>query len=109
MSTPPAPTLRSVKATELRQVTEVGTDDAYVLAVDLGTGGPKVAVIAASGGIAAHSFQRVGIEIGEDGSAEQNPDEWWAAVVACTRKAMADSGVSPDRIVGVGCTAQWSG
>jgi hypothetical protein len=32
----------------------------YVLAVDLGTGGPKVAVISATGRIAAHAFEAVG-------------------------------------------------
>jgi xylulokinase len=94
---------------ELRSIEAGSADDTYVLAVDLGTGGPKVAVLAASGRIAAHAFEKVGIDLGEDGSAEQQPDEWWAAVTSSARKAVAESGVAPQRIVGVGCTAQWSG
>jgi xylulokinase len=109
MRNPSAPTLRAVAATDLRPLTETTADDTYVLAVDLGTGGPKVAVISAIGRIAAHSFERVGIQLGEDGSAEQSPQEWWDAIVTCARRAMAECGVAPERVVGVGCTAQWSG
>jgi xylulokinase len=77
--------------------------------VDLGTGGPKVAVISAAGRIVAHAFERVGIQLGGDGAAEQLPQEWWDAIVASGRQAMAQSGVDPEAVVGVGCTAQWSG
>jgi xylulokinase len=82
---------------------------ASVLAVDLGTGGPKAAVLESTGRIAAHAFQAVGIHLTEDGGAEQSADEWWAAVVSAARRALADSGVAPDQIKGVGCTGQWSG
>ncbi len=37
------------------------------------------------------------------------PQDWWAAIVRAARRALADSGVGPESIVGVGCTAQWSG
>jgi xylulokinase len=93
----------------LRSVAVENPDDTYVLAVDLGTGGPKVAVIAATGRIASHAFRKVGIALGEDGSAEQQPDDWWDAITTSARRALAESGVAPERIVGVGCTAQWSG
>jgi xylulokinase len=108
MTTTSHPTLPAV-VTDLRTCVPGPPGDTYVLAVDLGTGGPKVAVIAATGRIAAHAFEKVGIALGEDGSAEQLPDEWWGAVVRCARQAVADSGVDPGRIVGLGCTAQWSG
>ena len=51
--------LRARPATELRRVESTSP---HVLAVDLGTGGPKVAVLAATGRIVAHAFQAVGIE-----------------------------------------------
>jgi xylulokinase len=79
------------------------------VAVDLGTGGPKAAVMAATGRIAGHGFEKVGIDLGEDGGAEQSPEGWWAAVTNAARHAVTQSGVAPERIVGVGCTAQWSG
>jgi xylulokinase len=90
-------------------VTGAGAEETYVLAVDLGTGGPKVAVVAATGRIAAHAFERVPLALGDDGGAEQEPQDWWEAIVVAARRAMAESGVVPEKIVGVGCTAQWSG
>ncbi|HEX3796470.1 MAG TPA: FGGY-family carbohydrate kinase [Acidimicrobiales bacterium] len=109
MRTAPAPTLRAAEPVTLRQLPDLPPEGAFVLAIDLGTGGPKVAVISATGRIAAHAFERVGISLGDDGSAEQNPDEWWGAIVRSGRQAMAESGVDPAHVVGVGCTAQWSG
>ncbi len=85
------------------------SNDPHVLAVDLGTGGPKVAVLGGTGRILAHSFQAVGIDLMDDGGAEQSPQVWWEAIVASARRALADSGVSPDDVVGIGCTGQWSG
>jgi xylulokinase len=79
------------------------------MAVDLGTGGPKVAVLSATGRIAAHGFEPVGVHLTDDGGAEQSPDDWWAAIVRSARTALAESGVAPERVVGVGCTSQWSG
>jgi xylulokinase len=101
--------LHARPATELRTVTSTGPDETFVLAVDLGTGGPKAAVLSGSGRIVAHAFRSVGLELTEDGGAEQSPREWWEAVVASARQALADSGVAPERVVGVGCTSQWSG
>ncbi len=101
--------LRAAKAVELRTIDTSNRDETYVLAVDLGTGGPKVAVLSAAGRIAAHAFQAVGIELTQDGGAEQSPDAWWEAIVSTARRALHDSGVAPQHIVGVGCTSQWSG
>ncbi len=101
--------LRAVPATEIRHPEPASPEDTYVLAVDLGTGGPKVAVLSATGRIAAHAFQAVGIDVTSDGGAEQSPSAWWEAIVDSARRALADSGVPPERVVGVGCTSQWSG
>ena len=100
------PRLRDATATEVRPVESA---DPHVLAVDLGTGGPKVAVLASTGRVVAHAFQAVGIELTDDGGAEQSPQAWWDAIVASARRALADAGVAPEDIVGVGCTSQWSG
>jgi xylulokinase len=100
------PSLRDAKATEVRPV---GSTRPHVLAVDLGTGGPKVAVLASTGRVVAHAFRAVGIDLTDDGGAEQSPAGWWDAIVAATREALAEAGVAPEDIVGVGCTSQWSG
>ncbi len=109
MRTATVPTLAPVAPTALRPLPDAGPEDTFVLAVDLGTGGPKVAVISATGRIVAHAFERVGIQLDEDGSAEQLPQEWWDAIVGSAQRALAESDVDPDKVVGVGCTAQWSG
>jgi xylulokinase len=88
---------------------DASADDTYVLAVDLGTGGPKVALVSAAGRIAASAFEPVALRLLPGGGAEQDPEEWWSAVVSAARRVLTDGGVPVDRIVGVGCTAQWSG
>jgi xylulokinase len=103
---PPAGHLRAATATALRPIQ---SSDPHVLAVDLGTGGPKVAVVGGTGRILAHAFQAVGIDLMDDGGAEQSPQAWWEAIVASARRALAESGVSPDDVIGIGCTGQWSG
>ena len=52
-------------------------------------------MLSAAGRIVAHAFRPVGLELTEDGGAEQSPGDWWEAVVASTREALADSGVAP--------------
>jgi xylulokinase len=91
------------------QPQDFSADETFVLAVDLGTGGPKVALVSATGRIAASAFEPVELRLLPDGGAEQNPASWWAAIVSATRRVITDGGVRVDRVVGVGCTAQWSG
>ena len=102
----PRRTLRAATATAVRPVESTRP---HVLAVDLGTGGPKVAVLASTGRVVAHAFQAVGIDLTDDGGAEQSPQAWWDAIVASARRALADAGVAPEDVVGMGCTSQWSG
>jgi len=83
--------------------------DPHVLAVDLGTGGPKVALVSSTGRIAAHASEAVTTDLLPGGGAEQDPAAWWAAISSASRRVMADGGVAPGDVVGVGCTAQWSG
>jgi xylulokinase len=93
----------------VRSLRERPPAETFVLAVDLGTGGPKVAVVSADGRVAAHAFEAVPVELTPDGGAEQDPRRWWSAVTGAARGALADSAVDPESVVGVGCTAQWSG
>ncbi len=80
-----------------------------MVAVDLGTGGPKAAVVSSGGVVAAHAHEPVGLSLLPGGGAEQDPKEWWSALVSTVRQALEASSVAPDDIVGVGCTAQFAG
>jgi xylulokinase len=85
------------------------SDEDVVLAVDLGTGGPKVAIVSLRGKIVASAAEPVELDLLPGGGAEQDPEAWWAAIVGAARRALELSAVDPARVVGVGCTAQWSG
>ncbi len=90
-------------------MTAAAPGDSYVLAVDLGTGGPKVALVSPHGRIAAHASRPVGTRLLPGGGAEQDPAEWWDAIVSATAELLDSGGLSPDAVAGVACTAQWSG
>lgn len=90
-------------------MTAAAVDDNYVLAVDLGTGGPKVALVSRSGRIAAHATRPVATRLIPGGGAEQDPAAWWDAIVAASHELLGSGAVTPDAVVAVACTAQWSG
>jgi xylulokinase len=83
--------------------------DEHVLAIDLGTGGPKAALVDRAGRITAHEFEPTPLELLGDGGAEQDPDAWWAAITAAVRRVVGAGAVPVDDIVGVSITSQWSG
>jgi xylulokinase len=84
-------------------------EEEFVLAVDLGTGGPKVALVSPSGRIAASASEPVGLSLLPGGGAEQDAESWWAAIVRAVRQTLDGSSVMPSSVIGVGCTSQWSG
>jgi xylulokinase len=81
----------------------------YTLAIDLGTSGPKVALVATTGAIAGCEIEPVELLLTPGGGAEQRPADWWTAICTASRRLLAASPVAPAQIVGVSCTAQWSG
>lgn len=85
----------------------MGTE--HVLAIDLGTGGPKAALVTPEGRITAHEFEPTPLELLGDGGAEQDPDGWWAAITTAVRRLLDGGHVRPDDIVAVSVTSQWSG
>ena len=80
----------------------------YVLAIDLGSGGPKVGVVAESGVVVASAVERTTIHLFPNGGAEQDPEEWWQAVSRASRKVIQDSRVPVEQIVAVSCTTMWA-
>jgi xylulokinase len=81
----------------------------HVLAVDLGTGGPKVALVGIDGSLADRDKATTRLLLGPDGAAEQDPDDWWRAITTAVRRMMARGTVPVHQVVGVAVTAQWSG
>lgn len=81
----------------------------YVLAIDLGTGGPKVGLATTRGELVAYEFEPNGYRLIPGGGAEQAPDEWWAAIVTATHRLLERRITPVEKIIAIGCTAQWSG
>jgi len=85
------------------------TAERFVLAIDLGTSGPKVGLVSTSGRVVDWSFEPVPLLLLPDGGAEQDPDDWWRALVAASRRIVDRKHVPLEDIVAVACTSQWSG
>ena len=83
--------------------------DKYILAVDLGTSGPKTALISVYGEVLDSEFKDTHLLLHADGGAEQDPDVWWEAIMSTSKKVMSKNHVPPEDIVAVSVTAQWSG
>ena len=52
-----------------------------VLAIDLGTSGPKVGLVSRDGEVVGTAFEPVPLLLEPGGGAEQRPGDWWAAIV----------------------------
>lgn len=80
-----------------------------VLAVDLGTSGPKAALVRLSGEILDHAFQETPLRLLPGGGAEQDPNGWWEAVLAAARLVLSRAHLSAEAVRAVSVTSQWSG
>src|SRR6186713_3663694 len=80
----------------------------FVLAVDLGTGGPKVGLVSLTGRIAWQDHLAVATRHLPGGGAVQDAEEWWRLVADASRRALASGTVAPESIAAVSCTAQWA-
>ncbi len=85
-----------------------GRDERYVLAVDLGTGGPKVGLVSVTGRVAAQDHFPVETRWLGEGGAVQDAERWWQIIVQATKDALASGAVPADRVVAVSVTGQWA-
>ena len=81
----------------------------YVLGVDLGTGGPKVALADTEGTLLGYEDERIGLILLPGGGAEQDPDEWWRAITTATRRLLDRDLVPASDIVALCMSSQWGG
>lgn len=74
----------------------------YLMGIDLGTESVRAGIFGTDGSPIVFRTQPYGISHPRPGWAEQNPDDWWTALGLASRRALADSGVPPGAIAGVG-------
>jgi xylulokinase len=79
-----------------------------VLAIDLGTGGPKVGFVSVTGRVAWQDHVRVATRWLDRGGAVQDAGEWWTIITDAVRKVLANGDVPADRVVAVCITGQWA-
>ncbi len=80
----------------------------FVLAVDLGTGGPKVGLVSTRGEIRWWEHHPVATTRGPGGAATQDAEEWWRLVVDGTRRGLVATGLEGADVVAVAVTGQWA-
>lgn len=84
-----------------------GSMERWILAIDLGNGGPKVAAVTQQGEILATAFRPCDVHIGTDGAATQDADQWWTGLVEGVREVVAKGDLGGSRLHAVGITGQW--
>jgi len=85
-----------------------GRDERFVLAVDLGTGGPKIGLVSLNGAISWSDHVALGTRLLPGGGAVQDAERWWDVIADATRRAMSSGVVRPEQVVAVSCTGQWA-
>jgi len=69
----------------------------YLMGIDFGTGGARVGIFDREGTPVVFHATEWETHHPRPGRAEQDPDEWWSALVESSRAAMEQSGVSQRR------------
>ena len=71
---------------------------ACALGIDLGTSSAKAVVAGADGAVLAQASAGYAVTSAVAGYAESEPRDWWNAVAACVREAVAAAGARPSAI-----------
>lgn len=81
----------------------------YVLAYDHGTSGVKAAICSVYGEVVDFVFEKTSLYLIGEGGAEQDPNEWWEAVLKTSKRLIDRNKALIDDIVAISCSSQWSG
>lgn len=81
----------------------------YLIGIDLGTSGTKTVLFDRNGEAAASATIEYPMYQEKNGWAEQEPADWWNAAAGTIRTVIAESGVEPADIKGVGISGQMHG
>jgi xylulokinase len=84
-------------------------DTKYVLSIDLGTSGSKTALVSLLGEVVDFEYEAVPLQLLPDGGAEQNPQDWWNAIMLTSKRLLQKGSVNPDEIAAIAASTQWAG
>lgn len=81
----------------------------YLLGIDIGTSACKIAIFDKTGNVIAAESGDYKVYYSQPGWAEQNPEEWWAAVCGAVKAALKKGKIKAEEIAGIGIDGQsWS-
>jgi FGGY-family pentulose kinase len=82
-------------------------DSPLVLGIDVGTQSLRAALVDLKGRTVAFAVAPIATAYPRPAWAEQQPLDWWRAAQQAVRQALAEGGVDPARVIGIGldCTA----
>ena len=81
----------------------------YILAIDHGTSGAKTAIVSTQGKVIDWEFEEVPLHLIGNQGAEQDPNDWWNAIVNTSKKLIDKGHVPVEDIVGICNSGQWAG
>jgi xylulokinase len=81
----------------------------YILAIDLGTSGPKVALVTTQGEVIAYEFEATPTLLLPNGGAEQRPADWWQGIKTALARLLDRRLIPLDGLAAISCTTQWAG
>ena len=81
----------------------------YLIGIDIGTSGTKTILCDETGAILADATAEHPSSQPHPNWSEQDPEDWWKTTVASVRQVIADSGVDPADVQGLGLSGQMHG
>jgi xylulokinase len=81
----------------------------YILSFDVGTSGMKGVVVDKDGHIIGQGIAAYEVTFTAEGFVEQDPQDWWDAVVDICGQIMGSSGIKPEDVKGVVFATQGAG
>jgi xylulokinase len=83
-------------------------EETNVLAIDHGTSGVKASIVSTGGKVIASDFEKTPIYFLEGGGAEQDPQDWWDALLTTSKRLVQKGVVSADSIRAVCVSSTFS-
>lgn len=81
----------------------------YIISHDIGTSGNKTVLVDTTGKIYSCAKGKYPLDLPKPNWVEQNPEDYWKAIIETTRKVVEDSGVDKNDIIGIVFTTQAMG
>ncbi len=84
-------------------------NNSLLIGVDIGTSGCKTIIMDDEGKVLEKAFHDYPLYVEKHGWFEQQPQDWWLAVVSTIRKVVGADASYPSRVAAVGLTGQMHG